>query len=61
MQFQKKTSLGKSSPAIKLLIKIMLIIAFLFLLVFLTDKINFPHPSKKIQKNIINENFKVVK
>jgi len=27
----------------------------------LVDKINFPHPNKKIEKIIPNENFKVVK
>ena len=42
---------------------------FLFILLFfvvvflvvLIDKINFPHPNKKIEKIIPNENFKVVK
>ena len=56
MQFQKKTSISKSGYLIKILIKVTL----LFLIV-LVDKINFPHPNKKIEKIVPNENFKVVK
>ena len=61
MQFQKKTRLGKSNVAIKLLIKSIVLFTVLFLLVVLVDKINFPYPHKKIEKIISNENFKVVK
>ena len=61
MQFQKKTRLGKSNVAIKLLIKSIVLFTILFLLVVLVDKINFPYPHKKIEKIIPNENFKVVK
>ena len=61
MQFQKKTSFGKSGLILKLLIKITFIFIILFLLIFLVDKINFPYPNKKIEKNISNENFKIVK
>ena len=61
MQFQKKTRLGKSNVAIKLLIKSIVLFTVLFLLVVLVDKINFPYPHKKIEKIIPNENFKVVK
>ena len=61
MQFQKKTRLGKSNVAIKLLIKSIVLFTVLFLLVVLVDKIKFPYPHKKIEKIIPNENFKVVK
>jgi len=33
----------------------------LLFLIVLVDKINFPHPNKKIEKIVPNENFKVVK
>ena len=61
MQFHKKTSPGKSNIAIKLLIKILILSAVVFLLVVLIDKINFPYPNKKIEKVIPNETFKTVK
>jgi len=61
MQFQKKTSVSKSGYLIKILIKITLLLFMLLLLVVLVDKINFPHPNKKIEKIVPNENFKVVK
>ena len=61
MQFQKKTSVSKSGYLIKILIKITLLSLILLFLIVLVDKINFPHPYKKIEKIIPNENFKVVK
>ena len=61
MQFQKKTSVSKSGYLIKILIKIALLFLMVLFLIVLVDKINFPHPSKKIEKIVPNENFKVVK
>ena len=61
MQFHKKTSASKSGFLIRILIKIMLLFFVLVFLAVLIDKINFPHPNKKIEKIIPNENFKVVK
>ena len=61
MQFQKKTSVSKSGYLIKILIKIILLFLMLLFLIVLVDKINFPHPNKKIEKIVPNENFKVVK
>ena len=61
MQFQKNSSIGKSNVALKLLIKIAVFFLILFLLLFLLNKIEFPSPSKKIEKIISNETFKVVK
>ena len=61
MQFQKKTSVSKSGYLIKILIKITLLFLMLLFLIVLVDKINFPHPIKKIEKIVPNENFKVVK
>ena len=57
MQFQRNTSIGKLSHIIKLIV----IIFILFLTLILLNKIDFPAPNKKIEKNIPNENFKVVK
>ncbi len=61
MQFQKKTSIGKSNFLIKLLIKITLIIFLFFTILILLDQLNFPSPNKKIQKIIPNANLKIVK
>jgi len=57
MQFQRNTSTGKLSHTIKLIV----IVFILFLTLILLNKIDFPAPNKKIEKNISNENFKVVK
>ena len=61
MQFHKKTSVSKSGFLIRILIKVLLSFFVVVFLVVLIDKINFPHPNKKIEKIISNENFKVVK
>mgnify|MGYP001193520344 FL=1 len=61
MQFQKKTSFGKSTQVVKFLIKMIIILLILFFIFVLIDKIDFPSPNKKIEKNITNENIKVVK
>ena len=61
MQFQKKTSASGFSSLMRISIRVTFLFIVLFLLVLLIDKINFPHPNKKIEKIISNENFKVVK
>ena len=61
MQFEKKTRAGSISAIIKLLIKIILICLVLLIAVIFIDKIDFPSPTKKIEKVIPNENFKIVK
>ena len=61
MQFQKKTRFGNSGGIVKLLIKVFLVIAFIFIGVILIDRVDFPSPIKKIEKVISNENFKTVK
>ena len=45
---------------VKLLIKVFLIFAVLFVGVILLDRIDFPTPIKKIEKIIPNENFRLV-
>ena len=61
MQFHKKTSVSKSGFLIKIIFKVLIFFFVVVFLVVLIDKINFPHPNKKIEKIIPNENFKVVK
>ena len=61
MQFEKKTRIGNAGGLIKILIKIILVLAILFVAIILIDRINFPSPIKKIEQIISNENFKIVK
>ena len=61
MQLQRKTSIGKLNGAIKILIKVCLVLLLVFISVTLVDKIDFPSPNKKIEKIIPNENLKIVK
>ena len=61
MQFEKKKRLGGINTIIKLLIKIILICLVLLIAVIFIDRIDFPSPTKKIEKVIPNENFKIVK
>ena len=61
MQFEKKTRVGSTSAIIKLLIKIILICIVLLMAVIFIDRIDFPSPTKNIEKVIPNENFKIVK
>ena len=61
MQFERKTRAGNINSIIKVLIKLIVILLILFLTLILLNKIDFPSPNKKIEKNISNENFKVVK
>ena len=59
MQFTRKTSLSKTVTG--LLIKLILILLVLFGIIFLLNKMDFPAPTKTIEKIISNENFKIVK
>ena len=61
MQFTKKTSSGKLTKIVKLLIKTILVVFVLILVVILISKIEFPSPNKKIEKILPNENFKKIK
>ena len=61
MQFEKKTRIGNPKGIFGILIKIILVILILAVSIILIDRINFPSPTKKIEKVIPNENFKIVK
>ena len=58
MQFSKNTSSGSSKS---LLIKIALVIIIFIGVTVLLGKIEFPSPSKDIEKIIPNEKLKIVK
>ena len=60
MQFEKKTSSGKTNVIGLLLKSIMGLFAILGLVFFL-NSIDFPTPKKEKEKIIPNENFKIVK
>ena len=60
MQFYKKTR-STNFNFLSLMVK-MLVIAIIFTgIIFLLNKVNFPAPSKTIEKIISNENFRIVK
>ena len=61
MQFEKKTRAGSLGFIIKLLIKLFLFLLLMLLVIVLIDRIDFPSPTKKIQKIIPNENIKILK
>ena len=59
MQFTRNTSSSKN--AIRLIIKLGLLVVLFFGATFILSKIDFPAPKKEIEKIIPNENFKIVK
>ena len=61
MQFQKNTSISKSNVFIKIIIKVAFVFLLFFIAIVLFDKIDFPSPNKAIEKIIPNENLKIVK
>ena len=61
MQFYKKTSIGSSVNPLKIIIKVVVILAIIFGILVLISKINFPSPNQLIEKKIPQENLKIVK
>tara|TARA_B100001093_G_C26408327_1_gene834364 strand:- start:536 stop:715 length:180 start_codon:yes stop_codon:yes gene_type:complete len=59
MQFIKKTS--SRQTIISIIIKLLLVSVIIIGIVFFLNKIDFPAPTKEIEKIISNENFKIVK
>ena len=59
MQFIKKTSSRQTITSI--IIKLLLVSVMVLGIVFFLNKIDFPAPTKEIEKIISNENFKIVK
>ena len=61
MYLQKKTRVGNNNQWIFIVIKLLIIILFLFSIVFIIDKIDLPTPNKKIEQIISNENIRIIK
>ncbi len=61
MQFTRNTRVSRSRNYLMLSIKILLVFGLLIFAVMLLAKIDFPSPNNEIQKNIPNENLKIVK
>ena len=61
MQFERNTRAGGLNVLAKLVIKFILLIIVILIAIVLIDRIDFPSPSKKFEKVIPNENFKIVK
>ena len=59
MQFVKKTS--SRAKFLSIIIKLFFVLLVFFVSIFILNKIDFPAPKKTIEKNIPNENFKIVK
>ncbi len=60
MQFNKNTSSSKKS-IIGLVVKSIFGLVIVLSVVFILNSIDFPAPTKEIEKIIPNENFKIVK
>jgi len=61
MQFYKKTSIGSSVNPLKIIIKVIVILALILGILVVVSKINFPAPNQLIEKKIPQENLKIVK
>ena len=61
MQFYKKTSIGSSINPLKIIIKMIVVLAIIFGVLVVVSKINFPSPNQLIEKKIPQENLKIVK
>ena len=61
MQLSKNTSIGSRSRSLGLFIKMASILAITIGVIILLGKIDFPSPSKEIEKIIPNEKLKIVK
>ena len=59
MQFIKKTS--SSRNFLGLIFKLASVFIVILGVIFLLNKIDFPAPTKEIEKIISNENFKIIK
>ena len=53
LKYNRQPSLGNT--ATKILLKIVLLIAFFILIIFIIEKINFPSPEKKFQIDVTKE------
>jgi|TARA_B100001063_G_scaffold122701_1_gene114578 hypothetical protein len=61
MQLNKITSTSSKKISLMTFVKVILILAIIYLLVSMINKIDFPSPNKTIEKIIPNEKIKIVK
>ena len=61
MQLNKITSTSSKKISLMTFVKVILILAIIYLLVSIINKIDFPSPNKTIEKIIPNEKIKIVK
>ena len=61
MQLNKITSTSSKKISLMTFVKVILILAIIYLLVSMINKIDFPSPNKTIEKIIPNEKIRIVK
>ena len=61
MQFYKKTSIGSSINPLKIIIKVVVVLAVFLGILVIVSKINFPSPNQLIEKKIPQDKLKIVK
>jgi hypothetical protein len=61
MQLNKITSTSSKKFSLMTFVKVILILAIIYLLVSMMNKIDFPSPNKTIEKIIPNEKIRIVK
>jgi hypothetical protein len=61
MQLNKITSTSSKKFSLMTFVKVILILAIIYLLVSMINKIDFPSPNKTIEKIIPNEKIRIVK
>ena len=57
LKYNRQPSLGNT--LIKIIIKLLIVIVFFILAIFLIEKVNFPSPSKKYDIDLTNDIKKV--
>jgi|TARA_B110001450_G_scaffold191580_1_gene179765 hypothetical protein len=61
MQFSKNTRMSSRGTSVGFFIKVILILFVIIGAIIVLSKVDFPSPSKKIEKIIPNEKLKIVK
>jgi len=61
MQLNKITSTSSKKLSLMTFVKVIIILAIIYLIVAMMNKIDFPSPNKAIEKIIPNEKIKIVK
>ena len=56
LNLKSKTS---SSPVLKLILKVIIIVSVLGLIFYFVEKVNFPHPQQEIKKDVTDKIIKL--